>query len=83
MSGQLQLNVYLGVQRGKAADHRRDVDAAETQGGVHAKQPLRSPLGFVQQLIEVIDLSQDPAGVLVEDLALRRKAHPTRRPVDQ
>ena len=59
------------------------MDAAEAQGGVHAKQPLRRSLRLAQKLIEVVDLPEDPPGMLVEDFALRRQAHPPRRAVDQ
>ena len=80
---QLQLHIHLGVLAHKVRDHGGDVHAAKAQRGVHAQQALGAGLGLHDEFIERIDLAQDAARVLQQQLALGREAHAARGAVDQ
>ena len=80
---QLQLHLDLRVLADEAGDQRRHVDAPEPQRRVHPQQALRRGLGHAKQLLHVVDLAEDAAGMLQVELALGSEAHAPRGPVHE
>ena len=78
-----QLHLHLRVLGEECAQGRADVSATETQRRVDPNQAFGCGPTVVDQLLDLIDLRQDPGGVGKQQLTFRGQAHGARGAIDQ
>ena len=75
--GELQLHFHRRVLAHEFAHQGRDVAAPETQRGINSQQALGRGGRAPELVLQLVNVTEDLAGMRQVDLALGRQAHAT------